>query len=169
MTHPYPKRSFVPQAVLTRSGKLSTAGATVNTVRPVNTANTKAVNTVRPVNSANTKAVNTVRPINIAASKPIMNHPRPKTNAYKRGYSQSSRPFNIYYANKNNIVNTNVNTTRVKHTTARDRAVVSENKGKGANAVKASACWVWKTKNNRQQKEYKEKTVINNGCSKNMT
>ncbi|GKB72993.1 putative ribonuclease H-like domain-containing protein [Tanacetum coccineum] len=91
MTHPHPKRSFVPQAVLTKSGKLSTAGAAVNTVRPVNTA-------------------------------------------------------------------------RVKHTTARDRAVVSENKGKGANVVKASACW-----GNPQQKEYKEKGVINSGSSRNMT
>ncbi|GKA70527.1 hypothetical protein Tco_0776666 [Tanacetum coccineum] len=78
MTHPHPKRSFVPQVVLTRSGKFSTAGAAVKTVRPVNTANTKAVNTVRLVNTA--------------ASKPIVNHPRPKTNAFKRGYSQSSRP-----------------------------------------------------------------------------
>ncbi|GKB38227.1 hypothetical protein Tco_0883169, partial [Tanacetum coccineum] len=34
----------------------------------------------------------------------------------------------------------------VKDTTARDRVVVSENK-KGVNAVKASACWVWKAKN----------------------
>ncbi|GJR23203.1 retrovirus-related pol polyprotein from transposon TNT 1-94 [Tanacetum coccineum] len=90
MTHPHPKRSFVPQAVLTKSGKLSTAGATVNTVRPVNTANTKAVNTVRSVNTA--------------ASKPIVNHPRTKTNAFKRGYSQSSRPFNRHFANKNNII-----------------------------------------------------------------
>ncbi|GJW73201.1 hypothetical protein Tco_0132571 [Tanacetum coccineum] len=128
MTHPHPKRSFVPQAVLTMSRKLSTAGVEVNTVRPVNTANTKAVNTVRSVNTA--------------ASKPIVNHPRTKTNAFKRGYSQSSRPFNRHFANKNSIINTNVNTARVKHTTARDRAVVSENKGKGANAVKASACWV---------------------------
>ncbi|GKA96916.1 hypothetical protein Tco_0824810 [Tanacetum coccineum] len=46
MTHPHPKRSFVPQAILTKSGKLSTVGAAVNTVRPVNTANTKAVNIV---------------------------------------------------------------------------------------------------------------------------
>ncbi|GJT09792.1 ribonuclease H-like domain-containing protein [Tanacetum coccineum] len=151
MTHPHPKRSFVPQAVLTRSGKLSTAGVAVNTVRPVNTANTKAVNTVRPVNTANTKAVNTVRSVNTAASKPIMNHPRTKTNAFKRGYSQSSRPFNRHFANKNSIINTNVNTARVKHTTARDRAVVSENKGKGANVVKASACWVWKAKNSSAQ------------------
>ncbi|GKD70901.1 hypothetical protein Tco_1324991 [Tanacetum coccineum] len=74
MTHPHPNRRFVPQAVLTRSGKINTAGASVNTA-------------VRPVN-----------------------------------------------------------TVKVKDTTARDREVVSENKGKGANAVKTSACWVWKAK-----------------------
>ncbi|GJY82786.1 ribonuclease H-like domain-containing protein, partial [Tanacetum coccineum] len=79
MTHPHPKRSFVPQAVLTRTGKINTIG-------------------------------------------------------------------------------TNVNTARVKNTTDRNRAVVSENKGKGANAVKASACW-----GNQQQKEYKEKGVIDSG------
>ncbi|GJR60894.1 ribonuclease H-like domain-containing protein, partial [Tanacetum coccineum] len=150
ITHPHPKRSFVPQAVLTRSGKLSTAGVAVNTVRPVNTANTKAVNTVKSVNTA--------------ASKPIVNHPRTKTNAFKRGYSQSSRPFNRHFAKNNSIININVNTARVKHTIARDRAVVSKNKGKGANAVKASACW-----GNPQQKEYKEKGVIDSGCSRHMT
>ncbi|GJT99440.1 putative ribonuclease H-like domain-containing protein [Tanacetum coccineum] len=132
MTHPHPKRSFVPQAVLTKSGKLSTAGAAVNTVKTVNTANTKAVNTVRSVNTA--------------ASKPIVNHPRTKTNAFKRGYSQSSRPFNRHFANKNSIINTNVNTAREKHTTARDRAV-----------------------GNLQQKEYKEKGAIGSGCSRHMT
>ncbi|GJZ53781.1 ribonuclease H-like domain-containing protein [Tanacetum coccineum] len=103
--------------------KLSTAGVAVYTVRPVNTANTKAVNTVRSVNTA--------------SSKLIMNHPKTKTNAFKRGYSQSSRPFNRHFANKNSIININVNIARVKHTTARDRAVVSENKGKEANDVKA--------------------------------
>ncbi|GJU45845.1 putative ribonuclease H-like domain-containing protein [Tanacetum coccineum] len=113
MSHPHPKRSFVPQAVLTRSGKLSTASAVVNTTRTVNT----------------------------AASKQTVNHPRPINNTFKRGYSQSSRPFNRYFANKNRITKTNVNIVSVKHTTARDRAVV-RNKGKGANVVKASACWV---------------------------
>ncbi|GJY10923.1 hypothetical protein Tco_0379108 [Tanacetum coccineum] len=144
MTHPYSKRSFVQQAVLTKSGKLSTADAAVNTVKTVNTANTKAVNT--------------------ASSKPIMNHPRTKTNAFKRGYSQSLRPFNRHFANKNSIINTNVNTARVKYTIAKDTTVVSETKGKGANVVKASACW-----GNPQQKEYKEKAFIDSGCSRNMT
>ncbi|GJZ04872.1 ribonuclease H-like domain-containing protein [Tanacetum coccineum] len=47
MTHPHPNRKFVPQVVLTRSGKINIAGASVNTagvsvntvVRPVNTGN----------------------------------------------------------------------------------------------------------------------------------
>ncbi|GKE59656.1 hypothetical protein Tco_1498841 [Tanacetum coccineum] len=160
MTHPYPKRSFVPQAILTRSGKLSTAGVAVNIVRPVNTANTKAVNTIRPVNTANTKAVNIVRSVNTASSKPILNHPRTKTNAFKIGYSQSSRPFNRHFANKNNIINMNVNTARVKNITARDRAVVSKNKVKGANIVKASACWVWKAKSSSASTTFKKYSYI---------
>ncbi|GJV75576.1 ribonuclease H-like domain-containing protein [Tanacetum coccineum] len=122
MTHPYPKRSFVPQAVLIRTNKINTDDANVNTTGA-------SINTV-------------IRPINIVASTPIVNHSRPKSNAFKRGYSQSSRPFNRYYANKNNIINTNVNIARVKNTTARDRTV-----------------------GNPQQKEYKEKAVIDSGCS----
>ncbi|GKC96166.1 hypothetical protein Tco_1161608 [Tanacetum coccineum] len=134
MTHPHPNKRFVPQAVLTRSAKINNAGASVNTA---------------------------VRLVNTAGSKPIVNHPRSISNAYKMGYSQVTRPFNT---NKNIIFNKKVNTVRAKDTTARDRAVVSENKGKGANAVKASACW-----GNPQQKEYKEKGVIDSGFSRHMT
>ncbi|GKA78089.1 hypothetical protein Tco_0784626 [Tanacetum coccineum] len=126
MTHPHPKRSFVPQAVLTRTGKTNIASANVKTVGV-------SINTV-------------IRPINTAASTPIVNRPRPKSNAFKRVYSQSLRPFNRYYANMNSFINTNVNTARVKNTTTRDRAV-----------------------GNPQQKEYKEKTVIDSGCSRHMT
>ncbi|GJY61623.1 putative ribonuclease H-like domain-containing protein [Tanacetum coccineum] len=141
MSHPHPKRSFVPKAVLTRSGKL---------------------------NTANTKAVNTARPVNTAASKQTVNHPRPINNTFKRGYSQSSRPFNIYFANKSSISKTNVNTVSVKHTTAKDRAVV-RNKGKGANAVKASACWVWKAKNSSASTTFKKFSYIDaRGRSKYM-
>ncbi|GKF31757.1 hypothetical protein Tco_0101555, partial [Tanacetum coccineum] len=69
MTHPHPKRSFVPQAVLTRTGKTNIAGANVNTAGA-------SINTVN-------------RLINTAASTPIVNHTRPKSNdAFKRGYSQ---------------------------------------------------------------------------------
>ncbi|GJZ76659.1 ribonuclease H-like domain-containing protein [Tanacetum coccineum] len=137
ITHPHPNRRFDPQAVLTKSVKINTASASVNTA---------------------------VRPVNIVGSKPTMNHPRSISNAYKRGYSQVTRPFNKYSEYKNNIFNKKLNTVRVKDTTTRDRAVVSENKGKGVNAIKASACW-----GNPQQKEYKEKGVIDSGCSRHMT
>ncbi|GJS18513.1 putative ribonuclease H-like domain-containing protein [Tanacetum coccineum] len=117
ITHPHPNRRFVPQAVLTRSGKINIVGASVNTAGvSVNTA---------------------VRPVNIVGSKPTMNHPRSISNAYKKGYSQVTRPFNKYSEYKNNIFNKKVNNVRVKDTTARDRAV-----------------------GNPQQKEYKEKGVI---------
>ncbi|GJQ89934.1 ribonuclease H-like domain-containing protein [Tanacetum coccineum] len=153
MTHPHPKRSFVPQAVLTRTRKINTAGAYVNTAGA-------AINTVRPVNTAKTKAVNIVRSVNTAASKPIMNHPTTKTNDFKRGYSQRSRPFNRLFANKNNIVNKNVNTVWVKNTIARDRAVVTKNKEKGHNVVKALACWVWKAKNISASTTFKKYSYI---------
>ncbi|GJW42539.1 hypothetical protein Tco_0071338 [Tanacetum coccineum] len=91
MTHPYPKRRFVPQVVLTKSGKLKTAGTTVNTTRPVKTAD----------------------------SKPMVND-----------------------------------------TTTRERAVVSKNKGKGVNVVKASACWIWKPKNSSASTTFKKYSYI---------
>ncbi|GKE75327.1 hypothetical protein Tco_1537368, partial [Tanacetum coccineum] len=103
----------------TRSGKINTVGASVNT--------------------AGARINTTVRPVNTAGSKPTVNHSRSISNTYKKGYSQVTRPFNT---NKNSIFNKTVNTVRVKDTTARYRAVVSENKGKGANVVKASTCWV---------------------------
>ncbi|GJX25015.1 putative ribonuclease H-like domain-containing protein [Tanacetum coccineum] len=119
MTHPHPNRRFVSQVVLTRSGKINNAGVSVNT---------------------------TVRPVNTVGLKTTVNHPRPISNAYKKGYSQVTRLFNKYSANKSSIFNKKVNTVRVKDTTARDRVV-----------------------GNPQRKEYKEKGVIESGCSRHMT
>nr|GEV62629.1 ribonuclease H-like domain-containing protein [Tanacetum cinerariifolium] len=51
---------------------------------------------------------------------------------------------------------------KVNDSTARDRAVVSMRRD--VNAVKTSACW-----GNPHQKEYKEKGVIDSGCSRHMT
>ncbi|GJT25174.1 putative ribonuclease H-like domain-containing protein [Tanacetum coccineum] len=129
--------------------KDKTVSSSIEKIKFVETAK----ETVEKVNTA-------VRPVNTTGSKPTVNHLRPISNAYKKGYSQVTRPFNKYSEYKNSIFNKKVNTVRVKDTTARDRAVVSENKGKGVNAVKASACW---------QKEYKEKGVIDSGCSRHMT
>ncbi|GJS53211.1 ribonuclease H-like domain-containing protein [Tanacetum coccineum] len=90
-------KRFVPQAVLTRSGKINTAGVSVNTA---------------------------ARPVNTAGLKPTVNHHRPISNAYKNGYSQVTRPFNKYSEYKNSIFNKKVNIASVKDTTARDKAVI---------------------------------------------
>nr|GEU87084.1 hypothetical protein [Tanacetum cinerariifolium] len=66
-THLHPQRVFVPQAVLTRSGKINIAGESVTTA---------------------------VRPVNTAGSKSTMNHPRLISKAFKRGHSLDIRPFN---------------------------------------------------------------------------
>ncbi|GJY66661.1 putative ribonuclease H-like domain-containing protein [Tanacetum coccineum] len=150
MTHSHPNRRFIPQAVLTRSDKINTAGANVNTA---------------------------VRPVNTAGSKPTMNHPSLISNAYKKRYSQVTRPFNKYSEYKNSILHKKANTARVKDTTARDIAVVSENKGKGVNAIhvyngldpQKSRILLFYVHGNPQQKEYKEKGVIDSGCSRKMT
>ncbi|GJZ26154.1 ribonuclease H-like domain-containing protein [Tanacetum coccineum] len=132
MTHPYPNRRFVPQAVLTRSSKINTAGAAVNIVRPVNT----------------------------VVSKPTLNRPRPMSNTFKSGHSHVTRSFNKNSSNKNSIFNKKVNTVSVNDTTTRERAVVSENKEKRVNAVKASACWVWKAKHSSASTTFKKYSYI---------
>ncbi|GKE65971.1 hypothetical protein Tco_1520132 [Tanacetum coccineum] len=133
ITYPHPNRRFVPQAVLIGSGKINTAGASVNTV---------------------------VRPVNTTGLKKTVNLPRPISNANKKGYLQVTKPFNKYSANKNSIFNKKVNTVTVKDTTAKDRVVVSENKEKGVNVVKASACWVWKAKNSSASNTFKKYSYI---------
>nr|GEU76365.1 putative reverse transcriptase domain-containing protein [Tanacetum cinerariifolium] len=67
--------------------------------------------------------VNTVRIVNTADSKPIVNYSIPTLNAFKRGHSQVIRPYNKYSAYKKTIFNKMVNTVRVKDTTARERVV----------------------------------------------
>nr|GEV83213.1 retrovirus-related Pol polyprotein from transposon TNT 1-94 [Tanacetum cinerariifolium] len=86
-THPHPKRRFVSQAVLTRSGKINTACASVTTA---------------------------VRPVNTAGSKSSLNHPKLISNAFKRGHSQVIRPFNKYSAYKKTILNKEIKTAQAK-------------------------------------------------------
>nr|GEU87085.1 retrotransposon Orf1 [Tanacetum cinerariifolium] len=101
-THLHPQRVFVPQAVLTRSGKINIAGASVTTA---------------------------VRPVNTAGSKSTVNHPRLISKAFKRGHSLDIRPFNKYLANKSSVFNNKkVNAVRVNDSTARDRAVTDQAK-----------------------------------------
>ncbi|GKD64362.1 putative ribonuclease H-like domain-containing protein, partial [Tanacetum coccineum] len=90
---------------------------------------------------------NTVRPVNIVQPRTSVDNARPMKNVINNAYSTPRRSFNkITIANNSNFtkkVNT-VKGTRVN--TARTKAVLSAVKGNKGNAVKASACWVWRPK-----------------------
>ncbi|GJV54195.1 putative ribonuclease H-like domain-containing protein [Tanacetum coccineum] len=146
MTHLSPKRNMVPKAVLMRSGLVS-----LTTARPVNTAQPKTtVNSARPVIIFN-KAHSTVR-------RPINNKIAIKNNNFNKRVDTVSGK--------------NVNTARPKAVVnaARSKAVLNAVKGNQVNAVKASACWVWKpkTKGNPQM-DLQDQRVIDSGCSRHIT
>ncbi|GKA90770.1 putative ribonuclease H-like domain-containing protein [Tanacetum coccineum] len=123
MTHSSPKRNMVPKAVLMRSGLVS---------------------------------LTTARPVNTAQPKTIVNSVRLMTNVFNKAHSPIRRTINNKTATKNSNFNKRVNTISGKNVnTARPKAVVNAArpkvvlnvvKGNQVNAVKASACWVWKPK-----------------------
>ncbi|GJX79832.1 putative ribonuclease H-like domain-containing protein [Tanacetum coccineum] len=143
ITHPHPKRNFVPRAVLIKSGF-------------------QTLNTARQSSSRAVVSVNTARPINTAYTRPTVNSASPASNVFNRAHSHVRRPFNKYKTNKNSNFNEKVNTVRENVTTVGPKAGVNNNKGNEANAVKASACW------GNLQLELQEKGVIDSGCYRHM-
>ncbi|GKA04971.1 ribonuclease H-like domain-containing protein [Tanacetum coccineum] len=150
----------------------------------------KTLNTARQNSSKATVSVNTARPINTAYLRLIVNSARTISNIFNRAHSYVRRPFNKFTTNKNSNLNEKVNTVRRNVTTVGSKAVVSDNKGNEANAVKASTCWVWRPKQKvldhvsrhngasmnfkrfdygNPQLELQEKGVIDSGCSRHMT
>ncbi|GJU93800.1 ribonuclease H-like domain-containing protein, partial [Tanacetum coccineum] len=116
----------------------------------------------------------------MAAGTGGLSDANPMKNIINIAYSTARRPFNnITTANNSNFtkkVNT-VKGTRVN--TARPKAVLSAVKGNKGNAVKASACWVWRPKhkildhvsrNNGASMSFKRFDYIDaQGRSKHMT
>ncbi|GJY69121.1 hypothetical protein Tco_0472103 [Tanacetum coccineum] len=133
----------------------------------------KTLNTARKKSSKAAVSVNTARPINTAYLRPTVNSARTVSNVFNRAHSHGRRPFNKFITNKNSNLNEKVNTIRRNVTTIGSKAVVSDNKGNEANAIKASACWVWRPKQKKldhgnPQLELQEKGVIGSGCSRHM-
>ncbi|GKB46015.1 putative ribonuclease H-like domain-containing protein [Tanacetum coccineum] len=119
-------------------------------------------------------SVNTARLINTAFPRPTENCARPASNVFNRAHSHVKRPFNKFTKEKNSNFNEKVNTVKKNVNIAGLKAVVSVNKGNEANAVKASACWVWRPKqkvldHGNPQQEWKDKGVIDSRCSRHMT
>ncbi|GJZ45676.1 putative ribonuclease H-like domain-containing protein [Tanacetum coccineum] len=122
-THPYAKKNMVPRAVLMKSGLVS---------------------------------VNTARHVNVAQPKTTVNSARPMTNVFNKAHSIVKRSIHKNTTFKNSNFNQRVNTVKSKNVNAarpkavvnvaRPKAVLNATKGNQVNAVKASACWVWKPK-----------------------
>ncbi|GJV71905.1 ribonuclease H-like domain-containing protein [Tanacetum coccineum] len=130
LTHPHPKRNFVPTAVATKSGQVPVNAAKQNSPRAAT-------------------SISTARPVNTAAPKSKVNDALPKTYSYFKAHSPVRRAFNQKSAAKTNNLNEKVKTARVNNvTTAGPKAVVSAAVGNGENAVKSSACWIWRPTGN---------------------
>nr|GEU30394.1 hypothetical protein [Tanacetum cinerariifolium] len=130
MTHPHPKRNFVPASVLTKSRQV-----------PVNAAKQSSHREATSISAA--------RHVNTAASRPNVNNALPTTYSYFKAHSPVRRPFNKKSAAKTNSFNEMVNTAKVNDiTTAGPKVVVSAVEENRNNAVKSSACWIWRPKGN---------------------
>ncbi|GJZ21710.1 ribonuclease H-like domain-containing protein [Tanacetum coccineum] len=126
LTHPHPKRNFVPTAVATKSGLV-----------PVNTA--------KQSSSRAAASISTARPVNTVAPKSKVNDASPTKCSYFKAHSPVRRAFNQKSAAKTNNLNKKVYTAKVNNiTTTRPKVVVSTAEGKRENAVKSSACWIWR-------------------------
>ncbi|GKB77917.1 hypothetical protein Tco_0944812, partial [Tanacetum coccineum] len=126
MTHPHPKRYFVPTAILTKSSNV-----------PVNTAKQSSSKAV--VSNSTARYVNTV------ASRPTMNGAKPSSNVFHKSHSSVKRTIYQRTAPKNSDFKEKANTAKVNNvTTARTKAVVSAVQGHEENDVKSSTCWIWR-------------------------
>ncbi|GKB07370.1 putative ribonuclease H-like domain-containing protein [Tanacetum coccineum] len=120
-------------------------------------------------------SVNTARQVNTAHSKTTVNAARPMSYLSKIAHSTVKRPIHKNTAFKNSNIDQRVNTVSGKKiNTARPKAVVNAVKGNNVNAVKASACWVWKPKtkvldHGNPQMDLQDQGVIDNGCLRQMT
>ncbi|GJT61129.1 ribonuclease H-like domain-containing protein [Tanacetum coccineum] len=171
LTHPHPRRNFVPSVVITNSGKV-----------PVNTAK-QSFPRAAVSNS-------TARYVNTAASKPTVNDAKPSSNVFHKSHSSVKRTFNQRKTPKNSDLKEKVNTAKVNNvTTAGPKAVVSAVQGHEANAVKSSACWIWRPTGNvidhisKDSRSYmlkrfdygnpqyalQDQGIFDSGCSRHMT
>ncbi|GKC58435.1 ribonuclease H-like domain-containing protein, partial [Tanacetum coccineum] len=101
MTHPHPKRNFVPRAVLMKFS--------------LKTLKTAGQNSSRAAVSVNTARHNTACP------RLIVNSARTASNVFNRAHSHVIRPFNKFTTNKSSNFNEKVNTVRENVTTVGDK------------------------------------------------
>ncbi|GJU24771.1 putative ribonuclease H-like domain-containing protein [Tanacetum coccineum] len=103
------------------------------------------VNTAKQSSSRAAVSNSTARYVNTAASRPTMNGAKPCSNVFHKSHSSVKRTIYQRTAPKNSDFKEKVNTAKVNNvTTAGTKAVVSAVQGHEENAVKSSACWIWR-------------------------
>ncbi|GJT30188.1 ribonuclease H-like domain-containing protein [Tanacetum coccineum] len=137
VTHPHPKRNFVPIAVLMKSS-------------------IKTLNISRQNSSRAAVSINTARPINTAYTRPIVNSARPTSNVVNRAHSHVRRPFNKCTTNKNSNFNEKVNTVRENVTTVGSKAVGNPQQDLKDKGVIDSGCSKHMTGNKSYLTDYEE-------------
>ncbi|GJS98383.1 putative ribonuclease H-like domain-containing protein [Tanacetum coccineum] len=159
---PNDHKHMVLRAVLMKTGL-----KTVNNGRPVNTV--RSVNTARPFSTAG--SFNTVRPSYTAHPKLIVHCARPRTYFQNQAQSTVQRPLYKRTALTKRSYNQRFNTGRQNVNTGRQN--VNTVRARGFNAVKPSACWVWKPiKPNGaslSNSQLNDKGFVDSGCSRHMT
>ncbi|GKA15348.1 ribonuclease H-like domain-containing protein [Tanacetum coccineum] len=139
LSHPHPKRNFVPAAVLTKSGQVP-------------------VNADKQSSHRAATSVSATRRVNTDAPRPNVNDALPTiTYSYFKAHSPVRRPFNQKSAAKTNTFNEKVNTARVNNvTTTGPKAVVSAAEGNKGNV-------------GNPQYALQDQGIFDSGCSRHMT
>ncbi|GJZ22641.1 hypothetical protein Tco_0559680 [Tanacetum coccineum] len=92
-------------------------------------------------------SLNTARLVNTVQSRTAVNNAGPMKNVIDNAYSTARRPFNKITSTNNSNFTKKVNIVKgTRVNTARPKAVLSAVKRNKGNAIKASACWVWRPK-----------------------
>ncbi|GJT37587.1 ribonuclease H-like domain-containing protein [Tanacetum coccineum] len=126
-------------------------------------------NTARPFSTA--RSFNTVRPSYTAYPKSTVLCARPKTHFQNQAQSTIQRPFYKRTALTKRSNNQNINTGRQTVNTVRQN--VNTVRARGFNAVKPSACWVWRPiKPNGaslSNSQLNDKEFVDSGSSRHMS
>ncbi|GKE54659.1 putative ribonuclease H-like domain-containing protein [Tanacetum coccineum] len=121
------------------------------------------------------RTLNTARPVKTAHPKTIVYSARPMSHFYKLAQLTVKRPYRMRTTLTNKNFSQKVNTTKGKFYTARlkavntatlNTAVVNAIRANHINAVKASACWIWRPTKGHLQKD--DQGYADSGCSRHM-
>ncbi|GJZ12609.1 putative ribonuclease H-like domain-containing protein [Tanacetum coccineum] len=127
------------------------------------------------------RSLNTARPVNTAHPKTTVYSARPMSHFSKSAQSTVKRPYQIRTSLTNKNFSQKVNTAKGKFYTARpNSAVVNAVRANQVNAVKASACWVWRPtklnsasitlkRHNYGHPQKEDQGYVDSGCSRHMT